>query len=264
MRVALRDAFSRPKLILGLALLNLVLATLAAQPFSASLVPIDLRPAATMMMGGDDGLLAELLADHPEIMRVGMGALLGPVLLGGIFAWLLAGGILDARRGLGPFLYACVEHAKRMSAIGALGLILRIFPIIIGVGSWYALRVWWRPRGLRELITSVAIVAVLSALSWSWVTAALDGARALLVAVNPPRVTAAFKSGFKLMFKRFAPLFTIAAVAVGGFVLITAAYIFCSRLWPNGLTLLPLKLAAAYGRAGVSVAALIAAARVAR
>jgi hypothetical protein len=258
-RAALKEAFGRPRLILGLALLNLVLATVAAQPLSSALSPIDLRPAATAMMGGDDGLLLELLGDRNEILRVGMGALIGPVLLGGLFAWLLAGGILDERRGLAGFLTACVEHARHMIGIGILGLLLRLIPILVTAGAAYALYRWWHTRGLRELVTGSAIVAVVGALSWAWVTAALDGARGQLVRGELPRARSGLKRAAWLMFARFSPLLSIAAVSVGGFVLVTLAYVVCARLWPSGLTLLPLKLCAAYGRAGVSVAALLAA-----
>jgi hypothetical protein len=146
-----------------------------------------------------------------------------------------------------------------MLKLGISGLLLRLIPIALTAGAGFSLRLWWRPRGLRELMTSMAITLVLAALSWSWVTAALDGARSLLISGELPRARTALKRALWLMFARFSPLVSIAAVSIGGFALITVAYVMCARLWPAGLTLLPLKLCAAYGRAGVSVAALLAA-----
>src|SRR5207244_1670740 len=75
MRGAIGTVLARPRLLLALALLNLATAWLTARPLSAALAPlVDKRPAATAMVGGDDGLAAELVSDHPSLVTVALAS----------------------------------------------------------------------------------------------------------------------------------------------------------------------------------------------
>jgi hypothetical protein len=245
-------------LVLGLALVNLTITMVVAQPLSAALGFIDFRPAAAQLVAGDNGLLGELVADHPEVMRVAGGGALTAFLLGGLLAWLLAGGVLDGRRGLGPFLGACGEHAGAMLKLGLLGLVVRIFPAAVAVAGWFALRPWWRPRGFAELVASTAILFFATTIAWSWSTVALDGARGLLVRREVPRARTALRRGIAAALRRPGAALLIALFSVLAWLLATLAYAATSRFWPAVVPLLPLSLAFGMLRAGATATALIA------
>ena len=92
---AFARVWARPRLVLALAALNVLFTIVAAHPLSSALAPaIDLRPGAGGLLSGDDGLYAELLLDNPAIGRVAASGAELAVLVYGLLAWLLAGGIL--------------------------------------------------------------------------------------------------------------------------------------------------------------------------
>ena len=113
--------------MLALAALNLALALLASTPLSAPLARfLDDRPAAVAVAdAADDGPRLELLQEHPELLSGATESALLALVIGSALSLIVAGGLLS-RKDDDPFAVACARNARRMLAIGAAGLPLRL------------------------------------------------------------------------------------------------------------------------------------------
>lgn len=125
---ALRRALGAPLLWLGLCALQLGLAWALAAP---------VRAAVRAAMGGyhwpfPDRLVAaliELFSVHPTIAAALTVAQIASLVLGGLLALLLGGGVvhrLAGARGAPEFARACVAHLPALAAIAGYGLLLRL------------------------------------------------------------------------------------------------------------------------------------------
>jgi hypothetical protein len=262
---------SRPRLIVGLALINLLLTFAATRPFSAALANlIDIRPGASAMVRGNDGLLAELLTDHPEAIAAAMGGAQAVLVLWGLLAWILAGGILStlalpavvpARGSLRDLLAESAQHAWRMTKLGALGLTARIVPFLLGAAVWFSLKPIFAHRGFSQLATWAFLTALVFALSWAWATVAVDYARALAL-TEPIKVHRAFGRGIKRSLR--APTVTIVLFSLVGFAAITLVQAALAHALPAepawaAFVAFLLRVAAALGRTAVATTTLVAA-----
>jgi hypothetical protein len=269
---AAKRVAGRPGLILFLAVLNLGVALLCTEPLSATLQgPLDLRPAATSLIsGGDDGLVAELVTDHPELVRVAALSGRATLLVYGVLSWLLAGGLLGVLGGAGPrgpraFLVAVGEHAVGMLKIGGLGLGLRLVAIAVGVGGWFALKPLWYGHGLVALVLVHALDLALFGLSWSLGSVALDYARGLQVGEPALSSGRALWHGLRLVWQEPAATVRLVAGSAAGFVLLSGVSHGLGLLLPtapgwSALLLVVVRLGVAFGRAYVTTAVLFGAA----
>lgn len=269
LRAAMKDVARRWRVVVGLALLNVLVAAFAARPFGAGLAAVlDHRPGAAALAAGDDGLLVEVLSDHPALARAAGSAAQAALLLQGLLAWVLAGAVLASvalaeRRGVRALLEAAATHAPRMLAVGALGLIARLAPIAVGILAGLAVAPLARDRGLGPLAAGATLVGLVFALAWSFTTVALDRARALAILDGALPVLRALKAGVVRTVRRPGAPLAIAAFAVVGFVAVTALQqALALRTDSPGLRLAVRGLGA-FGRAWVATVALVAAGRLA-
>jgi hypothetical protein len=262
---------SRWRVVVALTLANLLLTMLASRPLSAALSPLlDGRPAAGAMVRGDDGLLAELLSDHPEAFNSGLGAAQALVILWGILAWVLAGGILStmalgpvgaARGSVRDLLAASSTHAWRMLKLGALGLLTRLVPLLLAGAVWLALRPILHSRGFAQLAVWSLVTGLVLAVTWSWATVAVDYARAIAL-TDPISVPRALARGLRRSLR--APTVAIVLFSVGGFGLITLLHAAIAHRLPAeplgaAVVAFLLRVVAAFARTTVTVTALVAA-----
>ena len=265
----------RPWLIVFLAALNLAFALLAAQPLSTALEPLDVRPAGAAIVKGDDGLLAELVGDHPEIVREAASGGRTALLVYGVLAWLLAGGLLtqlarsdEEPTGARAFAAAVGANAAPMLKVGVAGLLVRVVPIAIAVGGWFAVHPIWRGHGFGRLCLAMGLLVALFGLTWSLATVTIDYARALKLD-NPALATwRALVLGARLILSRPGATFALVGFSSLGVLLLGAVDHGLGALLPaapawSAVTLFFVRLAVAYGRAFVTTTALVGAARVA-
>jgi len=267
---------SRPRLVVGLALANLLLASAAARPLSWALASLlDRRPAATAMLQGHDALAAELLSDHPEPFIAGAAAAQMVLILWGVLAWILAGGILSTlalpseippRGSLRELVGASAEHAWLMLKLGALGLTTRLVPLLLGGAVWAGLKPLLHHRGFSQAATWIGLTALVLALSWSWATVALDYARTIALSA-PVRLHRALGRGIRRSLS--APTVSIVLFSLVGFAAVTLMQLALAHRLPEGsgwasFAAFFLRCTAALARTAVSVTALVAAGIAAR
>lgn len=273
---AIRRVRARPRLLLAVAGLHVAVALLASGPLSATLKPLlDGRPAAAGMMRGDDGLTIELLADHPEILRVAGASAQASALLYALVSWILVGGLLAAltrdggddgeARGAVAVAQACARHAGRMVRVGLLGVPLRLLPIGVGVGAWFAIGTVAHGGGLTQVVARAAATALLFGGAWSLTTVAVDYARGVAFADGELPAWRAVARGWKRSLGHFGPAARLAAFSGFGFALSTGAYLAIALALPNEpawslAVLMLLRLALVVVRAFFSVSTLAAAA----
>jgi hypothetical protein len=259
---AIRRVRARPRLVLAAAGLHVAVALLASGPVAATLRPLlDARPAAGGMLRGDDGLAGELFADHPEIVRVAGASAEWSALFYALLSWILVGGLLAALTGEGDggeargpvqVAAACARHAGRLVRVGLIGLSLRLIPMAIAVGAWFAIGSLTKGRGFPELVIGALAMALLFGGAWSFITVAADYARGLAFADETLKPRRAVGRGFKFALRHFAATARLAAFSGFGFALSTAIYLAIALRLPNepawaflALTLLRLALVAA-------------------
>jgi len=271
---AVRRVAARPRLVLAVAGLHVAVALLAAGPVAATLAPVlDARPAAGELLRGDDGLTGELFADHPEILRVAGASAEWSALLWALLSWILVGGLLaalasdDDAAAHGPVAVAsaCARHAGRMVRVGLVGLILRVVPVGIAVGAWFAVGRFTKGRGFAELVIGALAMTVVAGGAWSFITVAVDYGRGLAFADASLKPWRAVGRGFKLALRHFAATARLAALSGLGFALPTAIYLAIALRLPNQpawafLALTGMRLALVAVRAFFTVATLTGAA----
>jgi hypothetical protein len=259
MGAAFAFARRRWQLVAFLAAVNLALAFAAAGPLSAALTPIDWLPAARAIVGGDDGLALELANEHPELFRVaGAGAWIA-LTLNGLFFWILAGGLLDPGAGV---IAGAAKNARLMLKIGALGLLVRLACAGLAGAAWFAVKPLWDDQGFGELLLGLATVALVAGAAWSLGTVAIDRARGL--ALRDPSLPAWRALGRGLRRLRQRRMLAIAAFSGLGWLALTLAYHTIAYALPNAPSwafalLMLLRALVAFGRAFVTVVALVAA-----
>lgn len=265
---------ARPWLLAALAGLNVGLSVLLSAPLSALLSPlVDLRPAASVMMsGGDDGLMAELLADHPEVLAAAAAALGAGALVWGLVSWVLSGGVLAAlaldgdraARGAGAVLAESARRAGRMVKLGALGVPLRLIPALIAGGGLMLLRAVIRGRTFQPLSLAAMGALVLGAVAWAAVTVAVDYARGLALDDAQTRSWRLVARGLRLAFVRRSATLQLIAFSIAAWLAVGVIYYWLAGHLGALLILTVLRLASVVARTAITCTTLTAAARVAR
>jgi hypothetical protein len=259
MGAAFAFARRRWQLVAFLAAINLALAFAAAQPLSAALAPIDWLPAARALVGGNDSFGIELANEHPELFRVaGAGAWMAMV-LNGLFFWILAGGLLDPQHGV---IAGAARNARRMLKIGALGLLVRLLCVGVAVAGWFAVKPLWDDKGFGELVLAFAIAGLIAGAAWSLGSVAIDCARGLALRDPSLSVWRALGRGLRRLARR--RLLAVAAFSGFGWLALTIGYHAIAGSLPNApewsfTLLMLLRALVAFGRAFVTVVALVAA-----
>jgi hypothetical protein len=266
---------AQPRLILLLAALNLLFSFASLRPFDATLAAsLDQRPAAWTMVRGDDGLAAELLSDHPEVAAAAMSGAETALVIYGVLGWLLAGGILAqlvrARTSrTSDVIAASWVHGGRMLKVGAAGLLLRAIPIAIGFLSGLALRPLYHGKGWSELVTVGSVVTLVVALSWSYVSVAVDYARLFALADARLNVFRALGRALKLTVRAPAATLTVALFSLVAFALANGLHALLAHRLPEApaasyAALTVVRIALAVARAAITTTALVAAGLVAQ
>jgi hypothetical protein len=274
---ALRRVLGRPRLVAALAGLNVVIALGAALPLWAALAPLfDMRPAAAQMLQlPDDGLFAELLSDHPELLPLLAFPGLAALIVHALASSVAAGGAWAA---LGPseargraVWDAAARTAGPMLALGALGLLLRLVPLLLGAGAWLAIDHVTRGRGFAAASLGALATAAIVGASWSFVTVSADYARGVALGASSDGPTGAraphqaMLDGLRTAVRRPGATARLCAFSAGGFLAVTAAYHALAWSVPIGPTaafalVMALRLAAIWARAAVTTATFLAAA----
>jgi hypothetical protein len=256
-RAALASLRRRPGIVLVLAAMNLALALAATAPLSAQLAPLlDTRPLASEIVdGADDAPRAELLSDHPELVRATASTALLVLLVWGALSSAAAGGVLGAVRDGEPFAAACARHGWRMAKVGACGLLLRLPALVAPAGAWPLLD---EARTFSQVVAFSAGPLFAGGALWSLGTVAID--RACGAALADPSLSAwrALRAGLGTSRRRFADTVVLATFSGGGFVLVTLAQFAAARALPP--LAMALGVAGALLRATLTAATLLAAA----
>lgn len=272
-RAAFDRVWARPWLLVGLALTNIGLTVLLSAPLSATLAALlDQRPAATAMVGGDDGLWFEFLANHVGVAAVASVAIGGGVLLYGLLSWILDGGVLAAlaldgdrrARGAGEVLGESARRAGRMLTLGLFGTLLRVVPLLFGGLAYAVARAVIRGRTFQPgLMTSMLALAA-AALAWSSVSVAIDYARGLSLDDAQTRSWRLLARGVKLLFARPAATLQLVAFSMAAWLAVAVVYSIVAGHLGAIFLLTMLRLFAVVARVAITMTTLTAAARVAR
>jgi hypothetical protein len=270
---SLARTLGRPRLCVGLGALNLGVALLFTVPFSAALAPlVDTRPAAAAMLAGDDGLAVELVADHPELLRLAAALVLAALLVHLLASSVAAAGVWQAlvagARGARPFAAACAQHAGRMLALALVALPLRLVPPAAAAGVWFALAPLFGGRGFAALAARASLGALAWGALWSLGTVTVDYACGLALARPSLPVGRALVGGVRLVRRRPGATARLVALSGGGLLAVTVAG--HALAWPIPLApaagfaaLTVLRLLTIVARATIAAATLTAAAALA-
>jgi hypothetical protein len=271
---AFRRVTGRPWLLAALAVLNIGLTAVLSTPLSVMLQDLlDMRPAASVMVGsGDTGLLAELLTDHPDLIRVAAVSAGAGALLYGLLSWVLAGGVLAAlaldgdrrARGAAEVLAESVRRAGRMVKIGLLGLPLRIVPGLIGLCAMLLMRAVVTGRTFQPMSIVVAATMVVAAVAWAAVSVVLDYARGLSLDDAQTWSWRLVVRGLKLAWTRRVATLQLIAFSMAAWLAVGLIYYWLGAQLPVLFVLTVLRLASVVARAAITATTLTAAARVAR
>jgi hypothetical protein len=262
----------RPRLWLLLSALNVLFSSLLVAPLSVALAAhLDLRPAATPMVAGDDGLWFELLTDHPELVSLAVGALGAGALVWGVFSWIFAGGVLGAlavdgeRRALGAaqVLEVTARSAPRMLVLGALGLPLRIVPLGIGVGAFMALRSVLKAQTFGPLSVVAMAALVLFAVLWTAISIAIDYARGLSLDDTKAKSVVLVWRGIKLALTRRSATLQLVAFSIAAWLAVGVVYYWLADHVSALLILTMVRMLSVVARTAITLTTLLAAARVA-
>jgi hypothetical protein len=187
LRVALLRALRRPRLLLGLWLLTLLIAAGAGLPVLLSLRSLlDERPlAAALARGQADFLWGEIFGDHPLLAAALAGSLLAAALPAWVLSAAMAGGVLDALRRPGDprrvtgwaLLARAGQTAPAMLRLWVLGLLLRLPLLAVLGGAAVGLRHALAGRGMVPALVGGGALLAVAALLWSGLSVALDYAR---------------------------------------------------------------------------------------
>lgn len=267
----------RPRVVLAVAALNLLVSLVASLPVAVALAPItDERPAAARLLGPDDGLAAELLYDHRHLALAAAASAVATAAVYGVWAWVLAGGLLAAfssleeERAIGAraIAAAAAREAGRMIAIGLLGLPLRLPALAATVGAGFALK-WIGDRyDLAHVLGAAAPMALGIGAAWTAATVAIDAARGAARARPALSTVGSVLAGVRAVGRGPRAALPVMALGGGGFVALTASWhalahpIPIAPAWGFGL-LAVLALGLAVARAALAVAALLAGAALA-
>jgi hypothetical protein len=266
---ALARVLARPRVVAALAALNVGLTLLAAQPLATALAPLlDARPAAHQLVAGpDDGLLAELLIDHPELVRQGLLALALALVAHALLSSVAAGAALAAwgpaeTRGARALTAAAARAAKTRVAVAALFLPLRLVAGAAAAGAWLLVWPLARDRGFAALAAALAAAALVGGALWSISGVALDYA---LAGSDGETALRAARGGLVRAWRRRGRTLALAAFWGVGFVALTAIYHLLAAPLPllptaSFALLVALRLSLAGARAALTAATLIAAA----
>ena len=127
LRAGLRFARTEPKWAFALWVALSAPALLGFVPLDRALAPLlDLRPAARLLIGGDDPLLLELVHDAPSLPGVAFGCLVVAILLAVPALWLISA--FTAARSLGSRADAATV-ASRGIGIALVALPMKAIPI---------------------------------------------------------------------------------------------------------------------------------------
>jgi hypothetical protein len=271
---AFRRVTARPWLLLGLAGLNVGLTVVLTAPLSALLSSLlDLHPAAAVMVSGsDDGLMAELLGAHPEVLAVAAAALSAGAIVWGLLSWVLAGGVLAAlaldgdraAHGAAALLAESARRSGRMIKLGLFGLPLRLIPALVGGGGLALLRAIIRGRTFQPMSLAAMGALVLAAVAWATVTVAVDYARGLALDDTQTRSWRLVARGLKLAFVRRTATLQLIAFSIAAWLAVGVIYYWLAGHLSALLILTVLRLLSVVARTAITCTTFTAAARVAR
>ncbi len=270
---AFRRAWGRPWLLMALALTNVGLAVLLSAPLSAVLAQLlDHRPAASVMVGGDDGLWFELLFNHVEVAVLASVALGAGVIVYGLLSWILDGGVLAAlaldgerrARGAAAVLAESARRSRRMLTLGAMGLLLRGVPLLFGGVAWALAHAMLKGRTVQPFLGIAMLSLAAGALPWPTVSMAIDYARGLSLDDEQTRSWRLIGRGVKLLFTRRAATLQLVAFSMAAWLAVAVVYWLLAGHVAALLVLTLLRLGAVVARVAVTMTTLTAAARVAR
>jgi hypothetical protein len=244
--------------ILSLAMLNLIFALFAAAPLSVPLAQaLDDRPAAAEVAdSADDGPRSELLEDHPEISALAVESLGIALVLWGALSWIAAGGLLSDEH----FLLGCARHWRRMLAVGAVGLPLRLLALAGPLLAWPILE---SAHDFAAVLLGAAAGLLVGGGLWCVVTVTLDRARGVALLRPDLKPWQAIRQGMRFSRRRFANTVLLATVSGLGFAAVTGAQLVATHWLPPSLVGSVLAFAAmalgSLGRAWFSAWVLLAA-----
>ncbi len=270
---AFRRVTERPWLLLALVALNTGLAVLLTAPLSAMLSQLlDQRPAATAMLAGDDGLFAELIADHFEVFAVAAVAAGAGVLVYGLLSWVLGGGVLAAlaldgerrARGAAEVLAASARLAGRMIKTGLFGLVLRVVPLLLGAVAYAIAHAVIRGRTFQANMATSMLALVAAAVAWTTVSIAVDYARGLALDDATTRTWRLMAHGLRMLWTRRAATLQLIAFGLAAWLAVGVGYFFAAGHVTAPLVLTLLRLVAVVARVAITMTTMTAAARVAR
>jgi hypothetical protein len=265
-RRAAERTLGHPGLVLALAIAQLLAMELTSRPFSSALAPlIDKRPAAVEMVGGDDGLMLELVDNHRDLATVVLGAAPIGWLLAVLAGWLVAGAavrraLLGARENLPTSVAATAQVSL---TIGGLGFFVRLPALLGGFAGWLV----FHPEdvgGFGHAVAAGAAALAMLAAPWAIGTVVLDYARTLAVSGARPTARRAISAALRLAWLRAGRTLTIAAVSSLLFVVaVIVTHIALQLVENRGLLHFGMLIATVWLRASVSVYSLLLAGDVA-
>jgi hypothetical protein len=270
---AFRRVTERPWLLAALVLTNIGLSVLLAAPLSAMLsVLLDRRPAATGMVGGDMGLIFELIIDHPEVVVAAGTAAAAGLMLYGLLSWVLGGGMLAAlaldgerrARGAAEVLAASARLAGRMIVTGLFGMTLRSIPLLFGALAYFIAHSVITGRTFQPNMMTSMLSLLVAAIAWTTVSIAVDYARGLALDDTETWSWRLIGRGLQMLWTRRSATLQLVAFGLAAWLAVGLGYFFLASHVTAPFILTLLRLVAVVGRVAITMTTMTAAARVAR
>src|SRR6185436_16745223 len=170
--------------------------------------------AAAVADAADDGPRAELLDDHPELTALALESGVLALLLWGALSWIAAGGLLSGEK----FLHGCVDNARRMLALGVVGLPLRLLALAGPLAAW---AIADGAHDFRTVLAGGGVAVIIGGIIWSLATVTLDRARGLALARPELRPWQALRKGLDASWARRGNTLALALLSGGGFAAVT-------------------------------------------
>jgi hypothetical protein len=239
LRVGLASAQKRPRLVLGIFAIDLLLAFLATTPFHQTLSSAtDMRPFADPLASGFKlDILSEIVARRPDVMTAGQAGMLAGTLAWIVLNWFLMGGVLGLLREppeaatLRRFGAEAATHGFAMMRLQLWSLLgYGIAAIVIGLGGALGQAVgekivnpWW------TLIT-IAVAVLPGLFLFLVVATAVDVARVRTVLLGNRATLSNLAYSFGLVSRH--PTATIGVQFLGGMLWLGAGAIYLAVAWP--------------------------------
>jgi hypothetical protein len=266
----LRAVLARPRLVVGIWLLHLVLAWGVTWPFFHELSSATaLRPyAGALAQGLQLDIMAEIIARRPAVSRA---ATTGMALGAGcwIFAsWFLTAGVLGVLRAapaelsLRRFAVHAVDRGFAMAGLQLLSVVPYVVALgLLVAGGALGARLGARSADIRWVVAATMAGALPGLGLWLVITTAVDIARAYAVLDRERPLGRVLAQAFRLVAGRLRPAIF---VQLGGVVLwLALSGVYLALAWPwryaaSGafLVLVIVREVLILGRVGVRIAVL--------